>query len=77
MCKVSIHRVRAMITLLDVHTRPCIPCILGDKAREDFADIVGQVADEDVHRVIMKIDEMTMEQLNKGRLIIAVYLMYT
>ena len=79
MCKESTetHHVRAMITLFDVHTRPCIPCILGNHAREDFADLVRQIADEDMHSVVSKIDDMTLEQLNEGRLIIAVHLMYT
>ena len=79
MCEEStgIHHVRATITLFDVHTRPCIPCILGNHAREDFADLVRQIADEDMHSVVSKIDDMTLEQLNEGRLIIAVHLMYT
>ena len=68
MCKESaeIHHVRATIALFDVHTRPCIPCILGDRAREDFADLVRQIADKDVHSLVMKIDEMTMERLSEG-----------
>ena len=71
----EIHHVRATITLFDVHSRPCLPCILVDKAREDLADLVRQIADEDVHSVVMKMDDMTMEQLSKGWFIIAAYLM--